>query len=88
MNHTPTPWKSELQFIYDGNGVKIGVVLGMLPPEDSDQVAAFIIRAVNAHNDLKAACLAWAEAFEAGELEKYDAAFKMTKAAFVKAEGR
>lgn len=38
--------------------------------------------------DLLAALVAWQNAYEAGELEKYDDAFKAARAAIAKAEGR
>lgn len=44
-----------------------------------------VVRRWNAYPDFRAACVAWADAYEGGELEKYDAALKLTKAALEKA---
>ena len=57
--HTPTPWirresKSDVIWIEDGNGRVVMHNSSVKDPEDQAN-AAFIVRAVNAHEELLAA---------------------------------
>lgn len=70
--HTPTPWhvatnpggpgdQPAFPSVRDSSGLKDGEDIICMPLGDSDTVkanAAFIVRAVNAHDDLLAACQA------------------------------
>src|SRR5687768_17555418 len=61
-NHTPTPWVATKQFVMDSNGAYLFEPSGKRCLENGSPVprdledAAFIVQAVNAHEDLIQAC--------------------------------
>lgn len=78
MPHVPTPWKvhQDGKIIRSESGIDIAAVR-VTPPEGADRLAnaEFIVRAVNSHEQLVAACqeaLARMPNWEAKAREEYD----------------
>ena len=97
---TPRPWhigNDSPVVLYDSQGRPITIDTGYLPPQQRVAIAAFIVKAVNAHDELLAACKAaliefnndcWctAEYAKTGD-ENAECAACKARAAIAKAEG-
>jgi hypothetical protein len=90
--HSPTPWEEGFYWweIRDANDAPVAQVEDVNEPVAKDN-AAFIVRAVNCHADLLAACeraLAWLEPFQGEEVcPKRLALAECLQTAILKTEG-
>ena len=92
MEHTPTPWTANEQFVQGADHTTIVNTFGNYPPHERlGQIAAFaeakanaefLCRACNSHDALLEACEAFIEAWDKShQLEKTDLAVRLAKAA-------